>query len=131
MNGLDDHPHDPPHDDHPHDAGTSLGVDPHLLGLLAYLFSIVSGVLILVLERRHTEVRFHAAQSVVFSIAVIVLSVVAGTLTFVPVVGLIVSTAVWLGSLALWIYLLVQGYLLNPVELPVLGSLAVQLAGRP
>ena len=126
MKGLDDHPQDAPQD-----AGTSLGVDAHLLGLLAYLLSIISGVLILVLEKRHAEVRFHAAQSVVFSIAAIVLSVVAGTIVFVPVVGLIVSTVVWLGSFALWLYLLVQGYLLNHVELPVLGPLAVQLAGRP
>ena len=130
MKGLDDRPHDPPHDP-PRDAGTSLGVDAHLLGLLAYLFSIVSGVLILVLERRHTEVRFHAAQSVVFSIAVIVLSIVAGALMFVPVVGLIVSTVVWFGSLVAWLYLLVQGYYLSHFELPVLGRLAVRLAGRP
>jgi uncharacterized membrane protein len=125
MKGLDDHPQDAPQD-----TGTSLGVDAHLLGLLAYLFSIISGVLILVLEKRHAEVRFHAAQSVVFAIAAIVLSVVAGSIVFVPVVGLIVSTVVWLGSFALWLYLLVQGYLLNHVELPVLGPLAVQLAGR-
>jgi hypothetical protein len=59
MKGLDDHPQDAPQD-----TGTSLGVDANLLGLLAYLFSIISGVLILVLEKRHAEVRFHAAQSV-------------------------------------------------------------------
>lgn len=126
MKGLDDYPQDAPQD-----AGTSLGVDAHLLGLLAYLLSIISSVLILVLEKRHAEVRFHAAQSVVFGIAAILLSVVAGTIVFVPVVGLIVSTVVWLGSFALRLYLLVQGYLLNHVELPVLGPLAVQLAGRP
>jgi uncharacterized membrane protein len=129
MKGLDDHPHDAPHDP-PQDTGTSLGVDAHLLGMLAYLFSIVSGVLILVLEKRHAEVRFHAAQSVVFSIAAIVLSVVASALMFVPIVGLIVSTVVWFGSFALWLSLLVQGYRLNHIELPVLGPLAVQLAGR-
>lgn len=117
-------------EDHPQDASTSLGVDANLLGLLAYLFSIVSGVLILVLEKRHAEVRFHAAQSVVFSLAVIVLSIVASALMFVPVVGLIVGTVVWFGSFALWVFLLVQGYGLNHVELPVIGRLAVQLAGR-
>ena len=117
-------------DERPQDESTSLGVDANLLGLLAYLFAIVSGVLILVLEKRHAEVRFHAAQSVVFSIAAIVLSIVAGALTFVPVIGLLASMAVGLGSLVLWVYLLIQGSRLNHVELPVLGGLAVQLAAR-
>jgi uncharacterized membrane protein len=117
-------------DDLPHDTGTSLGVDANLLGLLAYLLGIVSGLLILLLEKRHAEVRFHAAQSIVVSVAVIVLGIVSGALMFIPVFGLIMSTVLWVGSLVLWIYLLVQGYRLEHVELPVLGGLAVQLAAR-
>jgi uncharacterized membrane protein len=125
VKGLDERPQDAPKD-----AGTSLGVDANLLGLLAYLFAIVSGVLILVLEKRHAEVRFHAAQSVVFSLAAIVLSTLSAALTFIPVVGLVASMAVGLGSLVVWVYLLIQGSRLNHVELPVLGGLAVQLAAR-
>jgi uncharacterized membrane protein len=122
MTELDDHPHG--------HSSTSLGVDANLLGLLAYLFGIVSGVLILVLEKRHREVRFHAAQSIVVSIAVIILSLISGLLVFVPGLGAVVGAVVWIGSLVLWIYLLIQGYRLNHVELPVLGDLAVKLAGR-
>jgi uncharacterized membrane protein len=126
--------------EHPHDGGappnrsattgTSLGVDANLLGLLAYLFGIVSGVLILVLEKQHAEVRFHAAQSIVVSIALIALSFVSGLLTFVPILGLIVGVVIWIGSVILWIYLLIQGYRLNHVELPLLGGYAVKLAAR-
>jgi uncharacterized membrane protein len=126
MKDLDDHPHDDSTS-----GSTSLGVDPHLLGLLAYLLGIVSGVLILVLEKRHHEVRFHAAQSVVVSIAVIVVSIVSGVLMFVPVLGLLLSTVVWVGSVVLWVYLLIQGFRLNHVELPVLGAYAARLAVRP
>jgi uncharacterized membrane protein len=118
-------------DDHPHDSGTTLQLDANLLGLLAYLFGIVSGVLILLLEKRHGEVRFHAAQSIVVSIAVIVLSIASGALLFIPVLGLLVSTAVAVGSVVLWLYLMLQGFRLNHVELPVLGAYAVRMAARP
>jgi uncharacterized membrane protein len=117
-------------DDLPRDTGTSLGVDANLLGLLAYLLGLVSGLVILLLEKRHAEVRFHAAQSIVVSVALIVLGIVSGALMFLPVIGLLASTVLWVGSLVLWVYLLVQGYRLNHVELPVLGRFAVQLAAR-
>jgi uncharacterized membrane protein len=117
-------------DDPLHDGSTSLGIDANVLGLLAYLFAIVSGVLILVLEKQHREVRFHAAQSITFSIAVILASMVSGALLLIPVVGLIVSTAVWLGSVIIWVYLLVKGYRLEHVELPVIGAFAATLAER-
>jgi uncharacterized membrane protein len=117
-------------DDHPHDGDTTLGMDPNLLGFLAYLFGPVSGVLILLLEKRQSEVRFHAAQSIVVSVAIILLSIASGVLMFIPVLGLIISTAVWIGSVVLWVYLLIQGFRLNHVELPVLGAYAVRLAAR-
>jgi uncharacterized membrane protein len=112
------------------DTGTSLGLDPHLAGLLAYLFGIVSGALILILEKRHPEVRFHAAQSIVASIAIIVLSFVSGVLVFIPILGALISLVIWLGSVVLWIYLLIQGFRLNHVELPFIGAYAVKLVAR-
>jgi uncharacterized membrane protein len=117
-------------DDHPQDGSTSLAVDANLLGLLAYLFGIVSGTIILVLEKQHREVRFHAAQSILVSIAVIILSIVTGILMPIAVLGPLVGTIVWIGSAVLWVFLLIQGFRLNHVELPILGAYAVRLADQ-
>jgi len=91
-------------DDHPQDGSTSLAVDANLLGLLAYLFGIVSGT--------------------------IILSIVTGILMPIAVLGPLVGTIVWIGSAVLWVFLLIQGFRLNHVELPILGTYAVRLADQ-
>lgn len=47
---------------------------------------------------------------------------------FIPVPGLIISTAVWIRSVVLLINLLTQDFRLNRVELPVLSACAVRRA---
>jgi uncharacterized membrane protein len=118
----------------PGDATSSLSISPNLAGLLAYLVGWVSGLVLLLLERKHAEVRFHAAQSIVVSIALIAVSFVGGALGVIPILGpfiaLLVTAATTLGGLVLWIYLLIQGYRLNHVELPIVGAYAARLAVR-
>jgi uncharacterized membrane protein len=59
---------------------------------------------------------------------------VGGAFAIIPLIGpfiaLIVTFVTTLGGLALWIYLLIQGYRLNHVELPIVGAYAVKLAAR-
>jgi uncharacterized membrane protein len=113
--------------------GTSTGLDPKIAGLLAYLVGWVSGTVLFLVEKEHLEVRFHAAQSILLSIAFAVVYVVLTILGFIPILGLVfwlVSLLVGLAGFALWIYLLVQGYNLNHVRLPVVGRMAEQWAAR-
>jgi uncharacterized membrane protein len=117
-------------DDHRSDGSTSLGISPNLLAPLAYLFGLVSGIVILLIEKRHPEVRFHAAQSILLSVAIIGLSIATGVLLFIPFIGALISMAVSLGGFVLWVYLMIQGFRLNHVELPIIGGWAMQLAGR-
>lgn len=109
---------------------TSMGIDPKLAGLLAYLLGVISGLVIFLVEKKHQEVRYHAAQSIIVSVALIAANIVVGILSVVPVLGLIISIlgylVLGLGGLALWIYLMIQGYQLNHVRLPVAGDLAEQ-----
>lgn len=111
-------------------GATSMGIDPKLAGLLAYLLGVISGLVIFLVEKQHQEVRYHAAQSIIVSVALIAANIVVGILSVVPVLGLIISIlgylVLGLGGLALWIYLMIQGYQLNHVRLPVAGDLAEQ-----
>lgn len=115
---------------------TSTGLDPNLAGLLCYILGLITGLIFFLIEKTNQTVRFHAAQSIVFSIAWIVVWVV------LAVVGLvlaqisyalgnlfgIVSLLVWLGLFIVWIVLLVKGYSGEKWKLPVLGDIAERMA---
>lgn len=111
-------------------AATSMGIDPRIAGLLAYLLGVISGLIIFLIEKEHQEVRYHAAQSIIVSVALIVLNIAVGIVSALPVIGWVItilgSLVLGLGGFVLWIYLMVQGYQLNHVRLPVAGEMAEQ-----
>jgi uncharacterized membrane protein len=109
---------------------TSMGIDARLAGLLAYLLGLVSGLVIFLVEKEHQEVRYHAAQSIIVSLAVLAVYIVLSAISAIPIIGwaiaLIVGPLVGIAAVVLWVYLLVQGYQLNHVRLPVTGQMAEQ-----
>jgi uncharacterized membrane protein len=116
----------------PPDA-TSTGLDPKVAGCLTYLFGWVTGLLVLRSEERHQEVRFHAAQSVLLSLSVLGVALAFTVVAMIPVVGLLALlgyAVAGVGAFGLWVFLLIQGYHLNHVRLPVLGELAEQWVAK-
>jgi uncharacterized membrane protein len=110
---------------------TSTGLDPKVAGLLTYLFGWVTGLVFFLIEKEHREVRFHAAQSILLSVTLIGAYLALGIVMMIPVIGvlaLIGYAVLGLGGFVLWVYLLVQGYHLNHVRLPVLGEIAERMA---
>lgn len=105
---------------------TSIGVEPKVGGVLAYLGII--GVVIFFLEKDHQEVRFHAAQNTVLCIGLLAVYLALTMFAFVLPFLWLLNIPLWLASMALWIYLLVQGYNLNHVKLPVVGDVAERWA---
>ena len=57
----------------PPDYATSRKLEPRLAAVLAYMFGIITGIILLKTERKDRCVRFHALQSILFSSAVLVL----------------------------------------------------------
>lgn len=114
-------------------SSTSTGLDPNVASLLAYLFGWLSGLILYLMETQNREVRFHAAQSILLSIAVIVVYIPLFILGFVPIIGFLAWLAtlvVGLGAFALWVYMLVQAWNLNHIKLPMIGDMAEQWAAR-
>lgn len=116
---------------------TSTGVDARLSSVLCYAGWWVTGLVFLFAERRHTGVRFHAAQSIVvfgaFSLALLFsggISAVAFILTG-PTFQLVqtLSYVLWLSAVVLWLYLLLMAWRGETWPVPVAGSLARRLAG--
>jgi uncharacterized membrane protein len=112
---------------------------PNVAGALAYVLGLITGIVFLVLEpyNRDRSVRFHAFQSIFYNLAVIVIYIVlmiVGSVvgSVVPLFGAaligMVSLLLWLGSLVLWVLLIVKTYGGSKIVLPVIGPMAEKQA---
>lgn len=124
---------------------SATGLEANVAGALAYVLGIVSGAIFYFIEDEDEFVRFHAAQSIVVSGALITawiaFSVVTAVLGFVfagsGAVGLVwvllgpILTLVWLAlsllSLALWVYLIVSAYRGDTFRVPYAADVADRL----
>jgi uncharacterized membrane protein len=102
-----------------------------MAGALAYLFTVITGILFLVLEpyNRNKFVRFHAFQSIFFFAAWMAFWIIMTVVTIVLPYWLtfmmgLVSLVIWLGGIAVWILLMVKAYNNERFKLPVIGDLA-------
>ena len=86
---------------------TSLGLDENIEGVLCYLAGFLSGIVFFVLEKDSEFVKFHAMQSIIFSVAIFVITTV---LAFIPIIGWLLDILITFGSLALWLYLMYKAY---------------------
>ena len=122
----------------PRNGGTTLvssGLQINVAAALCYLAGFITGILFLVLEpyRRDRFVRFHAFQSIFFSLAWIVLHFALGILLSVLpwTMWHLVATASSLLSLALFcpaIFLMYKAYNNERFKLPIIGDVAEKQA---
>jgi uncharacterized membrane protein len=103
------------------------GMDANVASGLAYVLTIITGVIFLVVDRR-PEVRFHAMQAIIFGVAWAVVGILRGVLNVFPL-NLVLWLA-WFAGLILWIVLMLQGFQGKHFKLPFIGGLAEQQTGR-
>lgn len=100
-------------------AQSSTGLKKETAGALAYVLLVVTGVFFLVMEH-NPFVRFHAMQSIIFSLIVFVVNTV---LSAIPMVNFIVPLLM-LGEFAIWLMLIYQASQGVEWELPIVGKYA-------
>ena len=116
-------------------AAQTTGLTPNVAAGIACLFTIVGGIVFLVLEKKNQFVRFWAMQSVFLgglAIAVsIAFTVAAFVFHFIPWIGSVLIGVIWLATVAFkiaWfvVYLIaaVKAFSGQEWELPWLGKLA-------
>ena len=106
---------------------------------LCYLAGWLTGVIFLVLEpyNKNKTIRFHAFQSIFFSIAIIpvyiVIMILSFVLGFIPVIGALVIILIYVvmgfGMFGLWLFLMYKAYNKEKFLLPIVGPLAEKQAG--
>jgi uncharacterized membrane protein len=101
----------------PAKSNSTTGLKKETAGALAYVLGPITGVIFLVLEK-DAFVRYHAMQSIVFSVAVFALNTLLGiTVILAPLVPLLV-----LGEFILWLLLIYKASQGEKWEIPVLGK---------
>jgi uncharacterized membrane protein len=118
-------------------AQSSTGLDANIAAALSYLLGIITGIVFYAIEKDSRFVKFHAMQSILVSLAVIVVwvvySILVNVLLFIPVLGWIAIVLIWAGlslaGLALWVFLMVKAFQGESYKLPYLGDIAERQIG--
>jgi len=95
------------------DEKTALGVTPNLAAALVYVIGCISGIIVFVVKKENRFVRFHAMQSIMLSVTIILINIIAG---FIPFIGWIIVMAVPILGTVCWI---------NAIGFPIFSFLTV------
>jgi uncharacterized membrane protein len=102
---------------------TSTGLDQNIAGLLAYVLGFITGIIFLILEKDNKFVRFHAMQSTITFLVLLVIGMIP---FFGPVLSFIVSPIAFI----LWIVLMYKAYQGEMFKLPVVGDYAAKWVNK-
>ena len=106
---------------------TSTGLEANVAGLLCYAVGWITGLVMILLEKKNGFVRFHAMQSIITFGAITFLFIVLGILDGLDIVGRLfwaLSMVAWILAVVLWIVLMVKAYQGERYKLPIAGDLA-------
>ncbi|BAW09130.1 hypothetical protein GCM10010198_06120 [Nocardia seriolae] len=104
--------------------------------ILSYALGWLTGIIFLFVGKNDPDVKFHAAQSIVFfgavSVANIVLSILASLLGTLGIIFSLADLALALFALVIWIMAMVQANNAGGVraELPIVGKYTAPYADR-
>ena len=102
---------------------TMLGVEENVANLLCYVLGWVSGLVVILIEKKNQTVRFHAVQSMILFGGLTVFSVVFSMLFYRMY---FVVSLINLGAGVLWIVLMIKAYQKEEFVLPIISDLAKQ-----
>lgn len=114
---------------------TSLGLGENVEALLAYLFSIIGGLVFYFLEKKSKFVKFHAMQSMLLFVAIIVVGIAIAItdviLGLIPGVGtvlvgimVLISLLIYLGFFLIELFMMYKSYKMEMYKLPYIGNMA-------
>ena len=105
-------------------------LDPKMKAALAYALGLISGLIVLAVEKTDPYVRFHALQSVLVFTVIAIVSLLLPT---IPVVGSwpLVRFMFLVGVAGLWFILLFKAVQGEAYRLPYLGDIAATYSAPP
>jgi uncharacterized membrane protein len=118
-------------------APATAGMEENVAGLVAYIFGWITGLIFLLIDKR-PFVKFHAAQSIAFNIAIIpcwiglwIVEFILAHIPFIGFLGLIMFPIFGLAVFAVWIFLMYKAYSHEMFKLPIIGNLVENMVNKP
>lgn len=111
-------------------------MDKKTSAILSYALGWLTGIIFLFVGKNDPDVKFHAAQSIVFfgavSVVNVVLSILGSLLGALGIIFSLASLALGLFALVIWIMAMVQANRTGGVraELPIIGKFTAPYADR-
>ena len=109
------------------------GLDENLAGALCYLLGWISGIVVLVMEKDNKFVRFHALQSTLWFLLLMVVGWGVGLMSRLPFIGGFWGVILWpvTGLLGLvgvvsWIILMIKAHAGEKFKIPIIGDVVLK-----
>jgi uncharacterized membrane protein len=109
-------------------TGSTMGMDQNVAAGLSYIFGWLTGLIFFLMEKQNRFVRFNAMQSILFSLAYIVLAVFISIVTFVLPFFWFLGNLAFLGMIVVSVILMVNAFQGKYFKLPVIGDYAERYA---
>jgi uncharacterized membrane protein len=115
-------------------ASPTAGIEENVAGLLSYILGWITGLIFLLIDKR-PFVKFHAAQSIAFNIAIVAVYIAFGIVGFVvTMIGAAIHLPIgffmvflWpiigIGVLIAWIFVMYKAYSHEKYKLPIIGDI--------
>ena len=95
---------------------SSTGLEENVAGFFCYILGFVSGIVFLVVEKESSFVKFHARQSTVTFLILLVIFLI---FWWIPVIGFLLLIAI----LILWLFLMIKALQGERYLLPIVGQM--------
>jgi len=106
-------------------SSSSTGLDPKVSALLAYLLGIVGGIVFYAISK-DGYVRFHAMQSILLWVAIIVIYFALFLMGMIVPFLWMIDWIVYVGLFAVEILMMIKAYQGERYKLPIIGGMAEQ-----
>lgn len=107
------------------------GGDEKLIGALAYLLGPITGIVLLLTQKKNQFVRFHAMQSTIVFGGLWLLYIILGIIPILGwIIAILISPLFMLGSFILWIFLMWKAFQGEKFKVPYFGDLAEKQLSR-
>jgi uncharacterized membrane protein len=99
---------------------TSLGLDENLEALAAYVLTWLTGIILILLEKKSKFVKYHALQS---TITFLPLQIASMFFALIPIFGFFLAGIIGLITIILWIVCMVKAYQGEWFKVPIVGEI--------